>query len=76
MEDRLSMKKDSLLDKYTVLDEVTQLTDVLRGEAAEGRATGAQLAAAANSYQQKLRAVTRKMMATISELSLYQVCCS
>eukprot|EP00878_Enallax_costatus_P039780 GHUV01045688.1.p3 GENE.GHUV01045688.1~~GHUV01045688.1.p3 ORF type:complete len:105 (+),score=27.97 GHUV01045688.1:182-496(+) len=67
------MKKDALLDKSTVLDEVSQLTDALRGEAADGRATGAQLAAAANSYQQKLRAVTRKMMATISELSLYQV---
>ena len=73
LEDRLSMKKDTLLEKSTVLDEVTQLTDNLRGVTSDGRATGAQLAAAANSYQQKLRSVTRKMMATISELSLYQV---
>lgn len=67
------MKQDVLQDKTLVLSEVTQLTGSLRGSAAEGRAVGAQLAAAANGYQNKLRAVTRHMMATISELSLYQV---
>jgi hypothetical protein len=73
LEERLSMQQDNLGEKQLVLGEVTHLTDSLRGTAAEGRATGAQLAAAANAYQGKLRAVTRRMMATISELSLYQV---
>ncbi|KAF6250573.1 hypothetical protein COO60DRAFT_1681477 [Scenedesmus sp. NREL 46B-D3] len=72
LEERLSMQHDSLGEKQLVLGEVTHLTDSLRGTAAEGRATGAQLAAAANAYQGKLRGVTRRMMATISELSLYQ----
>jgi hypothetical protein len=67
------MQQDTLGEKQLVLGEVTHLTDSLRGTAAEGRATGAQLAAAANAYQGKLRGVTRRMMATISELSLYQV---
>jgi len=58
-----------------VLDEVNSLTEQLRSQAAtdEGWATagcqGQQLPAAAAS------SVTRKMMATISELSLYQVSC-
>jgi hypothetical protein len=67
------MQQDTLGEKQLVLGEVTHLTDSLRGTAAEGRATGAQLAAAANAYQGKLRGVTRRTMATISELSLYQV---
>jgi len=73
LEERLSMKQDALLERALVLDEVTSLTGQLRGRAAEGRVIGQQLSAEANSYQQRLRAVTRKMMATISELSLYQV---
>jgi hypothetical protein len=73
LEERLSLQKDTVGEKHLVLGEVTHLTDSLRGTAAEGRATGAQLAAAANAYQGKLRGVTRRMMATISELSLYQV---
>ncbi|WIA38855.1 hypothetical protein OEZ86_002132 [Tetradesmus obliquus] len=72
LEERLSMTQDGLGEKALVLGEVTHLTEGLRGTAAEGRATGAQLAAAANAYQGKLRSVTRRMMATISELSLYQ----
>jgi outer membrane protein TolC len=75
LEERLSTKQDALQERCVVLDEVNTLTEQLRSQAATGRAAGQQLAAEANSYQQQLRSVTRKMMATISELSLYQVCC-
>eukprot|EP00879_Flechtneria_rotunda_P014131 GHRR01014763.1.p1 GENE.GHRR01014763.1~~GHRR01014763.1.p1 ORF type:complete len:341 (+),score=135.80 GHRR01014763.1:2597-3619(+) len=72
LEERLSIQQDALLEKGVVLDEVSHLTERLRANAAAGRSSGQELAAAANSYQQRLRNVTRKMMATISELSLYQ----
>ena len=49
------------------------LTSQMREQAAAARPVGASLAAAANAYQERLRKVTRGMMATISELSLYQV---
>lgn len=48
-------------------------TGQLRHEAACARPLGASLAAEANAYQERLRRVTRCTMATISELSLYQV---
>lgn len=67
------MQQDSLMEKCVVLDEVDALTSHLRDEAAAARPIGASLAAAANAYQERLRKVTRGMMATISELSLYQV---
>jgi len=67
------MQHDSLMEKGIILDEVDTLTSHLREEAAAARPVGASLAAAANAYQERLRRVTRGMMATISELSLYQV---
>lgn len=73
IEERLGMQHDSLMEKGIILDEVNTLTSHLREEAAAARPVGASLAAAANAYQERLRRVTRGMMATISELSLYQV---
>jgi hypothetical protein len=67
------MQSDCLMEKAVVLEEVHALTSHLREEAATARPVGASLAAAANAYQERLRKVTRAMMATISELSLYQV---
>jgi hypothetical protein len=67
------MQHDTLLEKGVILDEVDALTSQLREDAATARPVGASLAAAANAYQERLRKVTRGMMATISELSLYQV---
>jgi hypothetical protein len=73
LEERLGMQSDCLMEKAVVLEEVHALTRHLREEAATARPVGASLAAAANAYQERLRKVTRAMMATISELSLYQV---
>lgn len=70
------MQSDNLMEKVVILDEVNALTSQLRDDAASARPVGASLAAAANAYQERLRRVTRGMMATISELSLYQVCFS
>ena len=73
LEERLNDKKEQLLEKELILEEITGLSDRLRGQAAEGRADTLQLAKKVNDYQSRIRAVTRKLMATISELSMYQV---
>lgn len=73
LEERLGMQHDTLLEKGVILEEVAGLTSQMREQAAAARPVGASLAAAANDYQERLRKVTRGMMATISELSLYQV---
>lgn len=70
--ERLGGRTDALHERGLVLDEATRLTDSLREGAAAGRGTAAALSGAANTYQQRLHAATRALMATISELSLYQ----
>ncbi|GLI69727.1 hypothetical protein VaNZ11_014402 [Volvox africanus] len=72
LEERLNDKKEQLLEKELILEEITSLSDKLRVQAAEGRADTLELAQRVNEYQSKLRAVTRKIMATVSELSMYQ----
>lgn len=52
--------------------QVTTLSNKLRVQAASGRADTLDLARKVNDYQNRTRAITRKMMATISELSMYQ----
>jgi hypothetical protein len=52
--------------------QVSSLSDTLRIQAASGRADTLEVARKANDYQNRTRAVTRKIMATISELSMYQ----
>jgi hypothetical protein len=52
--------------------QVTSLSDALRVKAAAGRGESLDVARRANAYQTRTRAVTRRMMATISELSMYQ----
>jgi chromosome segregation ATPase len=72
LEERLNDKKEQLLEKELVLEEVSSLADRLRQQAAEGRSDTLELAKKVNDYQQKIRGITRKMMATVSELSMYQ----
>ncbi|KAG2482118.1 hypothetical protein HYH03_018925, partial [Edaphochlamys debaryana] len=72
LEERLNDKKEQLLEKELILEEITSLSDKLRVQAAEGRADTLELAQRVNEYASKLRAVTRKIMATVSELSMYQ----
>mmetsp|Transcript_41285 Transcript_41285/g.78920 ORF Transcript_41285/g.78920 Transcript_41285/m.78920 type:complete len:923 (-) Transcript_41285:213-2981(-) len=72
LEERLNDKKEQLLEKELVLEEISSLADRLRQQAAEGRSDTLELAKKVNDYQQRIRGTTRKMMATVSELSMYQ----
>ena len=72
LEERLNDKKEQLLEKELVLDEVSSLSDKLRMQAAETRGSTLDLAKKVNEIRSKIRNITRKMMANVSELSMYQ----
>ncbi|OQR92276.1 MBO2, coiled coil flagellar protein [Thraustotheca clavata] len=72
LEERFNVKKEQLLEKELVLEEVTNLSDKLRAQAADGRGDTLQLAKKVNTFQMKIKDTTRKMMATVSELSMFQ----
>lgn len=72
LEERLNTKKEGLLEKELILDEITNLSEKLRKQAIDGRQQTLQLTEKVNDYQARLKDVTRKMMATLSELSMFQ----
>ena len=72
LDERLNDKKEQLLEKELVLEEVTALSDRLRKQAAEGRSSTLDLAKKVNDFQARIKSTTRKMMAIVSELSMYQ----
>ena len=71
-EERLNDKKEQLLEKELVLEEVSSLSGRLREKAEGGRDGTLQLATKVNEFQSQIRSMTKKMMATVSELSMYQ----
>jgi len=72
LEERLNDKKEALLEKELILEEVTALSDKLRQQAVEGRQGTMELSQKVNMFQSRIKDVTRKMMATVSELSVNQ----
>merc|ERR1712166_1548399 len=72
LEERLNDKQEQLLEKELVLEEVSNLSDRLRVQANSGRGDTLELAKKVNEYQSRIRGKTRKMMACVSELSMYQ----
>jgi len=72
LEDRLNLKKEQLLEKELVLEEVGSLSERLRTQAVEGREETLDIAKTVNDYQAKIKRITRRLMACVSELSMYQ----
>jgi len=107
LEDRLNLKKEQLLEKELVLEEVGALSERLRNQAVEGREETLDIGSPAlfplhpvfssslllsfhplplllsfphssppaksiNEYQSRIKRTTRKLMACVSELSMYQ----
>ncbi|CAG9313059.1 CCDC146 [Blepharisma stoltei] len=72
LEERLNNKKEQLLEKELVLEEITNLADKLRAQALTGRQGTLELAEKVNDFQSRIKKLTRKMMATVSELSMFQ----
>jgi chromosome segregation ATPase len=73
LEDRLDQKREQLLEKDLILEEVTSLTDKLRTQAVSKRDAAKVLADQLNELHGRIREVTKKMLASVSELSMYQV---
>ena len=72
LEDRLNDKREQLLEKTLILEEITSLSQRLKAQATGGRTETLELAKRVNDFQSRIRAITRKMMATVSELSMFQ----
>merc|ERR1712216_821262 len=72
LEERLNDKKEALLEKELILEEVSALSDKLRTQAVDGRQGTMELSQKVNVFQARIKDVTRKMMSTVSELSMYQ----
>lgn len=72
LEDRLDAKREQLLEKELVLEEVSSLTDKLRSQAVTKKEAAKVLADQLNELHNRIRDVTKKMLASVSELSMYQ----
>lgn len=73
LESMVDRKKEVLLEKELVLEEVGALSSKLRDLACSGREGTVELAKRVNAFQVRIKDVTKKMMAAVSELSMYQV---
>lgn len=71
LEERLNNKKESLLEKELVYEEVSNLAEKLRSQALEGRKSTLEIAEKINEYKARTTELSRKMLATVSELSMF-----
>ena len=71
LQERIAEKKERTLEKELVLEEVTALSTKLREYAAENRDQILKLAQQVNDFQSRIKDMSRKMMAAVSELSMY-----
>jgi SMC interacting uncharacterized protein involved in chromosome segregation len=72
LQERLDQKKELLLEKELMLEEVSNLIVKLRTQALSRREETLELAKRASDFQAKIRETTRRMMALVAELSMYQ----
>lgn len=72
LESRLGAVNSKLHEKQLILAEVQDLSDRIGARAEAGREVTLALARQMNQFQSGIRGKTRQMMATISELSLFQ----
>eukprot|EP00347_Sterkiella_histriomuscorum_P000313 403376359 len=72
LEERLNNKKESLLEKELVYEEVSNLAEKLRTQALDGRKGTLEIAEKINEYKARTTELSRKMLATVSELSMFQ----
>ncbi|XP_075252758.1 coiled-coil domain-containing protein 146-like [Convolutriloba macropyga] len=75
LEERLADKEEKLLELELLLEQVSRLTERVRNKASLGKDDSLVLAKKVNEYQSKIKELTRKMMATVSELSMNQANC-
>jgi NAD-specific glutamate dehydrogenase len=72
LEERLNNKKEMMLEKELVFEEVSNLAEKLRKQALDGRKTTLEIAEKINEFKARTTDLSRKMLATVSELSMFQ----
>ena len=72
LEERLNNKKEQLLEKELVLEEITNLSEKLRKQALDGRKTALELSERINEFKARTTEISRKMLATVAEVSMFQ----
>ncbi|KAF4747732.1 hypothetical protein FOZ63_003402, partial [Perkinsus olseni] len=72
LEERLNDKKETLVEKDMILEELEPLCSKVAARVAEGKEEKLILMQKVNSLQQTLRDLTRKLVSAVSELSMYQ----
>ena len=61
-----------MLEKELVYVEVSNLAENLRSQALDGRKSTLEIAEKINEYKARTTDLSRKMLATVSELSMFQ----
>ncbi|CAF1224474.1 unnamed protein product, partial [Didymodactylos carnosus] len=72
LESRLAVKEEQSLEKDLILEQVSRLIERLSSKAEAGKDDTLALAKKVNDLQNKIKDITRKMMATVAELSVQQ----
>ncbi|XP_065059412.1 coiled-coil domain-containing protein 146-like [Rhopilema esculentum] len=72
LEKRLAEKEEQMLEKELILEEVTRLLDRTKHKTETGKEDTLKIAKKVNELQAKIKDMTRKMMAMVSELSMNQ----
>ncbi|XP_013383517.1 coiled-coil domain-containing protein 146 [Lingula anatina] len=72
LEVRLAEKEEQLLEKDLIFEQDTRLTERVKRRAGAGKDDTLALAKKVNDLQGKIKEMTRKMMAQVSELSMHQ----
>jgi len=72
LEQKLCVANEKLMEKDLILEEVSSLANKLRQQAMSGREYTLALAMKVNDFQYSIKRKTKKMMATLSELSMVQ----
>ena len=68
----MAAKEEQCLEKDLILEQVCRLTDRITNKVKNSKDDTLELAKKVNDIQSKIKDVTRKMMATVSELSMAQ----
>lgn len=70
--DMLNEKKELLLEKELINEEINEIADKLRKKALDEREKNLDLSEKMNEYEMKLNDITRKNIASTSELSMFK----
>jgi chromosome segregation ATPase len=70
--DMLNEKKEALLEKELINEEINDIAEKLRKKALEDREKNLDLSEKMNEYEMKLNDITRKNIASTSELSMFK----